>query len=226
MKKFLVSFIVFYSVVISSLLFAVHAWQKVVTVKYVQYPNKADIFKSVHIINMTTSTSAFIGICTGVSVGPHALMLASHCEEPSTYVSIDGKVTKVAMVLRDENDHTIFLVPDVTFKYFANMNFKEPFIGERVFLFGSAGTKTSLLYREGYYSGKIISPHGLDLLFVCPIISGDSGSPVFDMEGNLQGIVSANFGSRVADTLTERPFMAESAVLFSKKELLQAVNFK
>jgi trypsin-like peptidase len=172
------------------------------------------------------------GGCSATAIGAHALLTASHCEEPSDKLYMDMNIdkafgkdavsnAKIEKVLRDDNEHSIYLVSGVTFKYIANVdesNSMEP--GQRVFMYGNPRFIRDQ-YREGYFTGfeDIESKDGIPchcLLFDMNTSGGDSGSGMFDMNGNLVAVLSYGNPANLTGTFPLR---------FTEAQLKEAKNF-
>jgi len=136
-------------------------------------------------------------MCSATAIGPHTLLTASHCEQASNKLDIEGieGPATIVKIIRDDNDHTIYYLSGVQFPTYSTVDLAhELAVGEDVFQFGFPG-KWAKLYRRGYYMGN--PEHG-DASKIEPVISlfdfsvwhGDSGSGVFDSEGNLIAVVS------------------------------------
>jgi V8-like Glu-specific endopeptidase len=148
-----------------------------------------------HIRQSVLSGAAF---CSATAIGPHALITATHCEQPTDSIDIQGfpdsEVTVVSRI-RDEQDHTILLLKGIEFKDFANIN--ETYSlqqGDEVFMFGNPGNWANI-FRKGYYAGRTNegSPFNKEpdeLLFDINIGHGDSGAALFNSNGDIVALVT------------------------------------
>jgi hypothetical protein len=153
-------------------------------------PDYAEARKTTHLIVEHTIVGGGAQ-CSGTAIGPHALLTASHCEQPTSVIMVDeDEHVKVLGLVRDGNDHTIYFV-DATFKYWSPIVLRSPEIGEDVFIFGNPGKFEDIL-RKGYVANvmpKDIDGPEADILDMNGWY-GDSGAAVFDADGNIIGIVS------------------------------------
>jgi len=142
--------------------------------------------------------------CSSTAVAPYALLTASHCEVPSTTVQVDGKPAIIVAILRDDNDHSIYLLNGIGFADYVEIDEDPLSVGDEVFMFGSPGTFNGL-FRKGYVMGlsKEISPQLAALLeifgadvptaeYYYSFMSsrGDSGAGIFDVNGKLRDVLS------------------------------------
>ena len=132
--------------------------------------------------------------CSGTAIGPYALLTASHCEEATSTIHVDGKRAKiVGTPIRDEYDHTIFLLQMAKpFAQYAPVRLTPaPKLGEPAYLIGNPGTIRSL-FRSGQFAG-VHTDEDSDKkawMFNFFIAPGDSGAGVFDSNGLLYAVVS------------------------------------
>ena len=141
--------------------------------------------------------------CSATAIGPHALLTASHCEEPVESLSVDGKTAKILSLSRDGFDHTIYWL-DITFTDYAKFSAEESQVGDDIFIFGNPGSNSDL-FRKGYVSNiPGIKAPAKDLFTAIfggssrpsPIVydlngwMGDSGAAIFNSTGEIVGVVS------------------------------------
>ena len=141
------------------------------------------------------------GRCSATAIGPHALLTASHCEEPTDalYIrGIEGNPVEIVGKIRDEQDHTIYLVKGVTFADYAELAPDKFEQGEDIFTFGNPG-KWRDIYQRGYVVGTLVDNSmeaamgGGDpdeILFNFQAYPGESGAGVFNLDGKLVAVVS------------------------------------
>lgn len=155
-----------------------------------------------HLINQRT---VFAGnACTGTAIFAHALMTASHCEEATDELLMDGYPVHVAGRIRDNHDHTIYLLSDVTFKNCAQLDVNDLHKGEPVHFFGIASWHDPLrrghfhqyVNQNAYYSlgWGFEATHDKRQTeeFNLLAIPGDSGAGVMDTKGRLVAVISAS----------------------------------
>lgn len=139
--------------------------------------------------------------CTAEAVGPHALLTATHCELGSDKVIVDGSEYLIAQRIRDENDHTIYVLPAANFTDTLQFANREPVEGERVRAWGYPGGRPDIVYKEGSFTGveQTLFDDDAGWKFVLPVFGGDSGAAILDDEGKILSVVSE--GNEKADTL-------------------------
>ena len=76
-------------------------------------PIVAQAHKTTHHIEMETILGG--GSCSATSIGPHALLTASHCEAPSDVIAVDDVKQIIVRVIRDGRDHSIYLLDGPAF---------------------------------------------------------------------------------------------------------------
>jgi hypothetical protein len=157
-----------------------------------------------HEIEMSTLVSG--AKCSATAIGPHALLTASHCEQPTNDIQIDGKDATILFLKRDGGDHTIYFV-DLGFKSWATVNESIPEMGDGIFIIGNPG-ELNHIYRHGYVS-LVNQPNALEAALAGEDAStaiaydingyfGDSGAAVFNEAGEVSGVLS------LVDTQTKK----------------------
>jgi V8-like Glu-specific endopeptidase len=138
-----------------------------------------------HLIEQSTVLSE--GHCSATAVGPHALLTASHCEEPTDEIYVDGKKAKVEGILRDGNDHSFLLLSGVAFDKTAELASRKQEVGDEIEIVGNPANH-ALLYRAGHVSGY---EFGFPPYFLYDINAffGDSGAGIFH-DGRIVGVIS------------------------------------
>lgn len=146
-----------------------------------------------------------VGHCSGTVVGPHAILTAQHCFFDSNLIRLDSEKDPIHIVaaIIDGNDHVIYIV-DRTFKTWASINERPLIPNESVHIWGAPGHNSDV-YRSGYFV-KYDTEKDLDPAlkvqfenFILPTFGGDSGSGVFDENGNIVAVTS--MGDKSADSL-------------------------
>ena len=125
--------------------------------------------------------------CSGTAIGPHALMSATHCFDWPFTLKVYGQPVRVIQAISDGNDHTILIV-GLTFKRWSTLG-GWPRQADRVFIFGNPGHETDL-YRDGVVYGLSPTSKGLAMLYGINGFYGDSGSGVFNRDGQLVAVIS------------------------------------
>ena len=148
-----------------------------------------------HVIAMDSPVTGPSG-CSATSIGPHALLTASHCERPDWLVTVDGeKGVPIVKVLRDGDDHSIlFLEPKaIRFPYTARFVNRPLVVGEFVFIWGNpgdSGVQFVEILRTGKFVAQNVFKTRITDVFDLACEHGDSGSAIFDTNGNIVGILS------------------------------------
>jgi hypothetical protein len=164
--------------------------------------------------------------CGATAIGPHALLTASHCEQPSDVIEIDNvSVALVAHPLRDYYDHTIYLV-DTTFPLWAKFSDEPVEQGDQFFYFGNCGPQPGL-FRMGYVaaiqpSEELGGP--AQLVLDTNAYYGDSGAALFDKNGNIMGVVSRVGSFSEQNNPVNAKFAYSWQLGFTKEELAMAVK--
>jgi len=153
--------------------------------------------------------------CTAYAIAPHILMTAEHCYMQGADLYVDPgnisshkdleKYSTVPIVLPvfDHQDHALFVTPTREYSNTIRYNpsiYKLPVQGEHIYFWGNPAAIRDQ-YREGVVMGKNTVPKeefGDDIPYIntdiylvqVPVVGGDSGSAVFDENGNVVGIVS------------------------------------
>jgi hypothetical protein len=160
----------------------------------VQAINVKSVRPTTHRIAQATMASDTY--CSATAIGPHALLTATHCELGSDNLSVDGQIVKIQGRVRDDLDHTIYLVRGITFNAWIPVVLEVEFdSGQSVHLWGNPGGERGL-YRHGFYAGMTMAPAFKDTmtipayLFDMNIYRGDSGAGVFTDDGRLVGMIS------------------------------------
>jgi hypothetical protein len=146
-----------------------------------------------------------IGHCSSTVVGRHALLTAQHCFMDSNLIRLDTeeKPTVIISSFIDGNDHVIYIV-NRDFSSWVSINERPLVPNEPVHFWGAPGSNSDV-YRSGYFV-KMTTEEEIDPsltfqfeLFILPTFGGDSGSGVFDENGNVVAVTS--MGDKSADSL-------------------------
>lgn len=177
------------------------------------------------------STIGSGGSCSATAVGSYALLTASHCELPTDNIVVDGDPRKILRILRDGNDHTIYLLDGKAFTDVASIGYSAALeVGDAVFIFGNPGDLSDV-YRSGTVA-RFDKPNGLEAIFggrpaqILLNISGffgDSGAAVFGADGAIVTVISTvNAQTRHDVSIT---FMGAYPLRFSAEQLSTALSF-
>lgn len=136
------------------------------------------------------------GSCTATAIGPQALLTATHCELPTDTLYVDDADATVTIVgrIRDERDHTIYLLKNVHFTEYVEVSLNDPLeAGEDVFVWGNPGEWKDQL-RKGYITGTLkgglFSPTPNTTQFDLNGYFGDSGAGVMNSDGKVIAVLS------------------------------------
>jgi hypothetical protein len=178
-----------------------------------------------------SSTALGGGSCSATAVGAYALLTASHCELPMDTIVVDGDPRTILRILRDGNDHTIYLLDGNAFTDVATIGDSAALeAGDAVFIFGNPG-ELSDVYRRGTVAG-FDKPSGLEAIFggrpaqILLNISGffgDSGAAVFSEDGTIVTVISTvNTQTRKDVSIA---FMGAFPLRFTAEQLRTALSF-
>lgn len=188
------------------------------------------IQKYTHVIQESVITGS--DLCSSEAIGKHAILTASHCELPTDKVSIDGNdETKIYGVIRDGNDHSIYLVGD-EFKDVAEFG-KTPEVGDDVEMSGNPHGMPNV-YRKGYVvkikeaqtANALAEMFGIEsspeiIYYDMNVFEGDSGAGVF-IDGRLVGVMSFELPAPDGDT---GKLSGSFGLTFTQAQLDEAKNF-
>jgi hypothetical protein len=188
---------------------------------------------SYHILQETMAEGTMS--CSATAVGPQALLTASHCEQASDDIFIDGQTFAQEAVIvghiRDGFDHTILLVKNVTFPVYVSVIEKKPDQGDDIFTFGNPGDWVDV-FQKGYvasiqFDDSMAAQMGEgkppEILLDFQAYPGISGSGVFNTDGVLAFVVSAYHEQ--SDSKSAIAFASAWPLHFSAPELNKAASF-
>lgn len=180
--------------------------------------------------------------CSATAIGTSALLTASHCELATDTVTVDGNIAHIIEIIRDGNDHSIYLL-DIAFADYAAFAKQRPEIGDDIFAFGNPG-RFSDLFRRGTVAGVTsIGGNFLEELlggdsgteqaqkyyFDFNGWPGDSGAALFNDAGQIVGVISigeliqANHEDHAWPTLK---IMGGFSFAFTPVQLARAAAFR
>lgn len=160
----------------------------------------------VHPTTLSLSINGHEG-CSATAIGPHAILTAEHCITDLKTFKINGKPVQILRIDRDGDDHVI-LVVDQRFSVWAHFRRHMADVGDGVFIFGNPGFLRDIL-REGIVVGYTVFPkvaNGLKLVdrdvtvYDFNGFNGDSGSAIFNTDGEIIAVVSFGLVQKDGDT--------------------------
>jgi len=148
----------------------------------------ANVVQTAHLTTHSTSSTTKFGTdsCSATAIGPHALLTASHCEAPTSVITVDDTEFTIMSIVRDGADHTIYTLSGDAFKDYATISTDELAVSDDVFIFGNPGDMEDIL-RKGYVCAVGSASYLIDLNG----FYGDSGSGLFNTKGKIVGVLSA-----------------------------------
>ena len=198
-------------------------------------PGATSALKTTHQIAEATITDHG-STCSATAIGPHAILTASHCEEPTDIIQVDDTDYKIVGIIRDSFDHTIYLLGGrAMFKDVAPTGTGSGQIGDDIFVVGNPGPYTRL-FRRGVIAGKTSSQlsswlvdNSGAILYDFNGFFGDSGAAIFNDNGEIIGVVSEVSGTARQPDSNEWPIgfkiMLGWPLHFTAAQLEQARNF-
>lgn len=151
----------------------------------------ANVQRSTHFLVFMGSDSGGPNLCTGVAVAPDRILTAAHCENfNKTLDQVDTVTLPAGLVsgyLDDKHDHLIILFKRPVFTHWVKLANRMPVVGEPVFSVGYSAGSVSQRFHAGYVSSYTSSHDwsGSVVLYQLQNFFGDSGSGIFDADGNL-----------------------------------------
>lgn len=142
----------------------------------------------------TLSKKGSRGTCSATAIAPHVLLTAAHCvDEPFDAFLIDHVPATIVDVVVDSNDHALVRVT-ATFEHYAPLGPPSE-QGHDIFFWGNPGGIEDVM-RKGYVSKD--NAIGVEFImpvtiYSMPVNQGDSGSGVFNLNGEVQAVVSKKY---------------------------------
>lgn len=164
-------------------------------------------------------------VCVGTAIAPQALLTATHCELKTDNVVVSGKEAIIVDRIRDNNDHTIYLLDfedGSVFGALADFKPNDVVKSDEVFIIGSPGAFTRL-FRKGVLSGFDTDLlEGVLCLYDIQGYFGDSGAGIFrDEDGVLVGVISSTVYNN-SNNEERVQFMAAMPLHFMPEDLEKA----
>lgn len=122
-------------------------------------------------------------ICGGTAVAADAIETATHCAG-LPLSTINGKPARAVKYDKVSDDRVRVVIEGVTFERWA-VNGKKPATGDRVRWWGQP-QGVPFVYREG----RVVAMEPGGIVVDATVCKGDSGSGLFNDEGDLVGVVS------------------------------------
>jgi V8-like Glu-specific endopeptidase len=124
--------------------------------------------------------------CSGVEIYPDFALTASHCVGNSDAIWVNGIRVKLVIEPNPEWDMAMLHVPGLKGPNVVWVD-RKPQVGDLAILVGWGCSKRN--ETASAKIGRVESIDGRDLTFDVTVCAGDSGGPVFDMQGRLIGLL-------------------------------------
>lgn len=159
--------------------------------------------KSSHMVVFLDEKGEPDSLCTATAIGPHAILTAAHCnkDEKKDTILIDYSEHRYHLLAyaNDGRDHVVYLLDGPSFDNYRHVLTRQgAFIGENVVIYGCGEGAYPPVEKTGiridsHDPSDIDANNRLDM-FSVHVIRGDSGSGVFDSDGNVVAIISYVWG--------------------------------
>jgi hypothetical protein len=157
--------------------------------------------------------------CSSTAIGPHALLTASHCDCPGNKIEIDGLEAKIEQSIYDGHDHEIFLLSGITFKDYSNISSHIMKQRDKFFMYGNPKRQEDY-YREGYVMSVENDPdYGYMNAIDLNAFFGDSGSALFNEDGDVISVISKVKLLETKDTTVQMKIMYAFDMGFRQEDL-------
>ena len=151
-----------------------------------------------HRIEFVDSGGRKLGTCTGTAIGYNAILTAAHCDEEhnATYVrfDLDTQRHKLLDSAIDGRDHIILLFSGSSFINIEPAVLGTANIGDTITIYGNAGGTYPAEPRYGKVTNcddpSDVDAYAEQACYSFPVIPGDSGSAVFNVKGEIVGLVT------------------------------------
>ncbi len=183
--------------------------------------------KASHYLFMQGSYGSGIGVCTGTAIGPHAILTAAHCDKENevkqVQIDLATETHEVMSTVADGRDHIIMLVDGTPFTNIETVVYGTAALGEPVVFYGVGGAVYPPVAKHGVVS-DCQDPSDVDAAagqwcMTASAIPGDSGSAVYNAQGQVVGIVT------YLDLDTLPTGTIGYALCFTEKQLADAAVF-
>lgn len=171
-------------------------------------PTNSGVFTSEqrtqHLVEFFDEDKKPLGVCTGTAIDRHEVLTAEHCddnEHDAAFVRFDAakEYHKVLAGISDNADHIILMVAGTPFKNLAPREkvADDVTVGETVTMYGDGDNE----YPPKPRYGKVVpcnDPSDLDQeariqCYSFSVNPGDSGSAVFNVKGEIVGLLTYKF---------------------------------
>lgn len=133
------------------------------------------------------------GKCSGTAISATAILTAKHCiPTDSGVIKIDGVDLSVKKYIQAKNDHAIIVLTSAKFSEWATVDLKGVQLGQDLTIYGNPGPWDRML-RRGYVTGSGPSPFGHQNFLDMNGFHGDSGSGLFNKDGDVVGVLTNIF---------------------------------
>lgn len=175
-------------------------------------------------------------VCSATAIGPQAILTATHCEKATDVLFVSGLKDSLTIVghIRDDADHTIYLVDGFVFANYVKVSLATPEVSDEIFTWGNPGELNNI-YQRGFVAGykrdnSLEAAFGggqqPKLLFTVQAFPGTSGSGIFNAEGVLVAVESEAYVDQYAGDHAVILHLASAIPLaFKQADIDKAVAF-
>ena len=183
--------------------------------------------KASHFLYLKDADGRGLGVCTGTAIGPHAILTAAHCDKDNevkqVQIDLATETHDILSTATDGRDHIIMLVDGTPFTNIESVLYGTVVLGEPVVFYGVGGGAYPPVAKRGVIN-DCQDPSDLDAAagqwcMTASAIPGDSGSTVYNAQGQVVGIVT------YLDRDTEPTGTIGYALAFTDEQLVQAAAF-
>lgn len=154
-----------------------------------------------HMVSYLDEDGKETTLCTATAIGPHALLTASHCNDgirrkASTEIKLDYSAHHYTIfaIASDDRDHDIYLIDGPPLLAYISLKVGVAKYGESIRFYGFGEGVYPSTERDGWVRADDDPSdvdHGVQFsLFEIASYHGDSGSAVYNEQGQVVGIVS------------------------------------
>ena len=179
-----------------------------------------------------------LGLCTSTAIGPHAFIVAAHCDESEDADTIHFDLATedhhIIAITDDGRDHRIYLIDGTPFKNFVLVHQVVSTVGEVETIYGVGGAAYPPVAKYGVATA-CEDPSDLDAASgiqcsTIPVIPGDSGSAIYNNKAEIVGLVTYHDGSvspsaEIGFALNFPQAQLDKAATFSDEDIHQIESF-